>query len=247
MRAFPFATTISVLIGLGGLGAQQLLTGAEWAWMWPYVMWGGFGFGLLFFVMGVILHFIGRKKSHGSTPALSDKSVTAGHAAGPAASGDRSAAVGGDNNGLLVTGTMYVQAPLSVSAPPTPQPSPRPDLTLSDFVDQRITEISNDDEIDGHLEAVGSLFAHIRQAATLAQIRVWGRRNCPMGQRGIPLTEIKPTYWERHQIDMLDFLSDPERRLGKTEVAQIGGEQVFYTDIRLDHDEASRFLPVEKG
>lgn len=59
--AFPFAATLSVGVGLGGLGAQQMLTGPEWAWLWPWVMGGGFGTALLLLVVGVALNWPRRK------------------------------------------------------------------------------------------------------------------------------------------------------------------------------------------
>ncbi|MBN9085475.1 MAG: hypothetical protein J0J01_01095 [Reyranella sp.] len=97
MRAFPFATTISVLIGAGGLGAQQLLTGPKWEWLWPWVMWGGFGTALCLLLAAALLYFFGRAQRHD----LASGAATV-------ASGSQSAAVGGDNNGVIVAGNATV-------------------------------------------------------------------------------------------------------------------------------------------
>lgn len=128
-----------------------------------------------------------------------------------------------------------------------PIPAPRPDLTLSDFIDQRTAEIGDDGDIDGHLAAIGSLFAGIRQEARLGHIRVWGRRDCPMGQTSVPLSPIEPTYWDDYHIDVVDFLCDPDRRFGRTEIARVARNEIAYTDIRLNKDEVLKIWPITNG
>jgi hypothetical protein len=108
MRPFPFATTISVLIGLGGLGAQQMLTGSEYAWLWPYLTYGGFGAAAVVLLGGACIHLFGKKKPE---PVRAGQTANGG-----------SALIGRDNSGLVNSGTMNVFGRLTVEGVSPPQP-----------------------------------------------------------------------------------------------------------------------------
>ena len=119
--------------------------------------------------------------------------------------------------------------------------SPRPDLPLADLVEQWLEGTGDDGKRDGHFAATGKLFAQIRQEAVLGGVKTWGRRNCPMGQTRVPLTEIPKRHWEVHQLNLEDFLCDPEHRLGTTTRADHIADSEFYTDIQLNRREATAF------
>src|SRR5690349_10726286 len=90
MRPFPFATTISVLISVATAGAQQMLNQPEYAWLWPWVTYGGFGLAGAVFLCGLYFHF--RRKG---------KDRTQDGQAGQVSSGAGSVAVGRDVSGFV--------------------------------------------------------------------------------------------------------------------------------------------------
>lgn len=251
MRPFPFATTISVLIGLGGLGAQQLLTGNEYAWLWPYVMYGGFGLAFVLLIAAALLYFF-RKEPGPPVPA-----------SGQTASGTGSAAVSGDNSGLMNSPVIIHQAgnvnlgPGSYKAgdggpggrggdliikggdahaPPPSNLSLSPDLPLAVFVSER--DVS---DVDGHLEFVGTLFAKLEQKAVLGEVFVWGRKDCPRGQKLVPVTPIPMSYWEAAHVDVVEYLEDTKKG-GCTRPTDAG--KPYYSDLYLNRTQATAAWPL---
>ena len=108
-------------------------------------------------------------------------------------------------------------------------------------------QLASVNEID-YLGAVGALFSDIRQRAVLGTIQVWGRENCPIGQRHTPITLIPEAHWKVAQIDAVEFLSDAETRRSRTEATRFT-DQTYYSDLHLNHrqiDEAwpQTFVPL---
>ena len=120
--------------------------------------------------------------------------------------------------------------------------SPRPDLTL----DELVTGFTLGTNENDHLETLGSLFAAIQQEAVLGSVTTWGRLNCPIGQSHTPLTAMPASHWRDHQIDLLDFLCDPERRPGKTNRSGILPDNDYYSDLRLNRDQVAAIWPPKE-
>jgi hypothetical protein len=122
--------------------------------------------------------------------------------------------------------------------PPAPQSPDLPDTPLGKFVDDQLVSIN---EID-YLEAVGALFSDIRQRAVLGTIQVWGRENCPIGQRHTPITLIPEAHWKVAQIDVEEFLSDAETRRSRTEASRLV-DRTYYSDLHLNHRQIEEAWP----
>jgi hypothetical protein len=110
-----------------------------------------------------------------------------------------------------------------------------PDTLLAQFVEQRLhlEEPTDREEADDYFRAVGSLFTQIRDKAVLGQITVWGRENCPVGQKHTPRTPIPADHWKIAQIDLEDYLSDPERYVGCTAPIKSAFNRTYFSDLYL--------------
>jgi len=119
-----------------------------------------------------------------------------------------------------------------------------PNLRLAVLVKNRLPggPFMGDDVPEGRFTELSSLFHEIRQSARLGKLTVWGRKDSPIGQERIPLSDVPPDFWEHGEIDILGYLRGGEHERGTATLDPFKGK-TEYTDLRLNSRQVRHAIP----
>jgi hypothetical protein len=180
---------VAIALAIFGIAAPY-----KWHEMPDWLTSGAFAIAVLFALLAIWLQFrivlkakFGTLKGDRAEPPVQN------------AAGAKSAVIGGDNNGLVNTGTMYVQAPLTVTAPlPASQDTwinPRQAYLLA----AQLKGWDSVTDADGRKR--WSIFGLLRQYASDGELLIRGRFVSALKiESGSPMTNIPRDHWQTHDF-----------------------------------------------